>query len=355
MTKNLDIKLFRFNHKTDYLPYYKSYSMSYTQTETVMDLLKKLQNIENYSFNGVETFGVKINNLFLNVETPLSAIVEKLGSNELTIEPVSTYRVLHDLTIDNNDFFEKMDLFTKYLSQEEKKAYADTLQLNYYASNTLNFLKSYIGDHAILIASDIIAKNPELEDEIIELISNKDNGIWFNTSIEKRLFKTDNKKESKIKTLVSKVTKSTFESETTVARTVKLEQDFIGFNIAAYDKNDTCSLKEIVLQSKASFIATESQNDDLALHSLQADKNFTYKIAGKILLDAVDNNADFILVHDKKNFSLLDNNQKEIEKVIGRDINLPIVTVEQFNHILSGTKDPKKLGFDKHKVAVSFL
>ena len=60
-------------------------------------------------------------------------------------------------------------------------------------------------------------------------------------------------------------------------------------------------------------------------------------------------------MNHKENFSLLDNKQKEIECVVGRDINLPIVTVEQFSNILSGVKDPVKLGFDKHKVAVSFL
>jgi len=356
MDKKLDIKLFRFNHKTDYLPYYKSFTVTCKKSDTVLSLLSKLNNMEPFSFDGVENFGVKVNNLFLNVETTIQELLEKFETTELTIDPVSVYRAINDLTINNKDFYEKLELFRKYLNKDQIAQYAVSLQLDYYASNTLNFNKEYIGDHALLITSDIIEQDPELEEELLTLISDKENGIWFQTSVDYRMFDTDEEKKSKINALVEKVTGTTLEKNTyTVPQSVKVAQDFVGFNIAAYDMEDTCSIQNIVEQSKASFIKTQSQNDDLALHSLGANKSFTYKIAGKVLLDAIDNNADFILVNNQKNFSLLDSKQKEIECAIGRDINLPIVTTEQFSSILSGEKDPTKLGFNKHKVAISFL
>ena len=356
MDKKLDIKLFRFNHKTDYLPYYKSFKVTCNETDTVLNLLSKLNKLEPFGFDGVESCGVKINNLFTKVDVTIKELTTKFSTNELTIEPVSIYRAIEDLTISNKDFAQKLALFKNYLTKEQLETYAHSLQMDYYASNTLNFNKDYIGDHSLVIAYDLITNNPELEKEILELLSDKDKGIWFHTSVVNRMFTLDSEKQKKINALVKKVTNSKPNEESfTVPTTVKVDQDFIGFNIAAYDMDDTCSLQTIVEKSKASFIATQSQNDDLAFHSNEADKNFSYKIAGKMLLDALDNNADFILVNNKQNFTLLDNNQKQIEKAVGRDINLPIVTTEQFSNLLSGEKDPEKLGFNKHKVAVSFL
>jgi len=355
MDKKLYIRLFRFNHKTDYLPYYKKHTVTYNENDTVNDLLNKLNSIEAFGFDGVENFGVKINNLFLDIQTFIKDIVAKT-SDELVIEPVSIYRAINDLSIKNDDFFEKLALFSDYLTAEQEEEYTNKLQLDYYASNSLNFNKDYIGDHCIIIAADIIKQKPELKKEIIHILSDKNNGIWYNTAIDKRVFKINEEHKTKIQQLVSEISNTPKLDEKKQVQTIpNISQEFTDFNIAVYDKEDTCSLKDIVTSSKATFINTESKNDDLALTSLQADKNFTYKIAGKVLLDAIDNNADFIIVADSDSFKILDNKQNDISKVVGRDIDLPIVTVKQFNDMLCGEKDSTKLGFDKHKVSIPFL
>lgn len=355
MDNKLYVKLFKFNHKTDYLPYYKQYTVPFLKNETVNDLFNKLTKIETFEFKGTQDYGVKINNLFLTTETPLQEIVSKT-SNELVIEPVSTYRAIHDLSIQNDDFFQKLDIFDHYLTQEQKEIYSKSLQLYYYASNTLNFHKNYIGDHAVIIAADIIENNSMFKEEMIEILSDKDNGIWYHTSLMKRIHNIDEKQHQKIEQLLKEVTKIENNSTNEYLDDITdITQDFGDFNIAVYDKNNTGTLKKIVQNSKATFIDTLSQNDDLALSSLYADETFTYKLAGQVLLDAVDNNADFIIVNDEQSFTLFDKNQKEISKVVGRDINLPIVTAKQFNEILCGEKDHKKLGFNKHSVDIPFL
>lgn len=355
MDNKLFIKLFRFDHKTNYLPYYKQYNVTFLKNETIEDLLEKLTEIETFQFKGTENYGVKINNLFVGINTPIQEIVSKT-SNELVIEPVSTYRAIHDLTIQNDDFFEKMKLLEPYLTTEQRQSYTKDLQLYYYASNTLNFHKNYIGDHTVIIAADLIESDPALKNNIVEILSDKDNGIWYHTSLMKRIHNIDEKKHQKIEQLLREITKIE-NNETTeyLDDITEISYDFSDFNIAVYDKNNTGILKKIVQNSKATFVDTLSQNDDLALPSLNADKQFTYKVAGQVLLDAVDNNADFIIVNDEQSFTLFDKNQKDISKVVGRDIDLPIVTAQQFNDILCGEKDHKKLGFDKHSVAIPFL
>lgn len=355
MDNKLFIKLFRFNPKTDYLPYYKQHSVITTPQDTIADLLEKLNSLDRFSFKGTEDFGVKINNLFVNTSTKISEIVEKTSA-EFTIEPVSTYRAIHDLTIKNDDFFTKLSLFDKYLSTEQKTNYAKELQLYYYASNSLNFHKDYIGDHCAIIASDIIGSNPELKDEIYSILSNKEYGIWYHTSLMKRVHNIDETLHERIEQLLLDITKiSTTQKKEYLDDITDVAQEFSDFNIAVYDKECTGALKKIVQNSKATFIDTLTQNEDLALHCLPADKSFSYKLAAQVLLDALDNNADFIIVNDAQNLQLFDSKQKEIACTVGRDIDLPIVTAEQFNKMLNGEKDQVKLGFNKHKVAIPFL
>ena len=71
--------------------------------------------------------------------------------------------------------------------------------------------------------------------------------------------------------------------------------------------------------------------------------------------NAIDNNADFLVVDNNEAFKIFDTNQKEISCIVGRDIDLPIVTATQFTNMLSGERDKTKLGFDKHKTKITFL
>lgn len=355
MDKKISVELFRFNHKTDYLPYYKKHQVMYKENDTVLDILNKLNEKEKFSFDGVEDFGVKINNLFLTVDTLISELIEKT-SNELVIEPVSIYRTINDLTIKNDDFFAKLSLFDNYLSQEQKESYTNSLQLDYYCSNTLNFNKDYIGDHSLIIAADLISDNAELEKEILNIISNEESGAWYTTSVKSRLLNSSEAKEAKIAKMIQLVTKTEAKiSQESVELTENISQEFSDFNIAAYDSECTSTLQKLIENSKAKYINTESKNDDMALECTKVNKSFSYKIAGKILLDALDNNADFIVVKDSDTLSILDGKQKEIEKAVGRDISLPVVSLDQFNNLVAGEKDTVKLGFDKHKVNISFL
>jgi hypothetical protein len=355
MNKELLVELFRFNHKADYLPYYKKYDTTFNDSDTVLDLLNTLYKNEKFNFNKVEEFGVKINNIFVKTNELIKDIVA-VSSNEFIIEPVSNYRAIDDLTINNNDFFEKLNIFDKYLSTEQKNNYAKNLQFEYYSSNTLNINREYIGDHSIIIASDIIETNPELKNEIIQLISDENNGVWYNTSKDTRVLNINTEYKNKINTILQEVTKkqtySEIDEETVVDTIV---QKFTDFNIAVYDTGNTHFLEKSILGSDAKYININSKNDDLALHSQSVNKTFSYKIAGNILLEAKDNNADFIVVKSQDAFKLFDNKQKEIEKVVGRDIGLPIITIKQFNNILSGEKNPVTLGFKNHKVNVPFL
>jgi len=364
MINELHVELFKFDSKLDYLPYYKKYTIEYQEKDTILSVLNKINAIDSFSYDATIEFNLKINDLFLNANEFIKNIVNKT-SNTFIIEPISIFRALNDLIIDKTDYLERILLFKDFISPIEMDEYAQSLELDYYASNTYEINRDYIGDSSLLIGSDIIAQAPEQKENILELISSKEDGIWYHTSLENRVFNYDSSKERRIQALLlmfEKVASLNKAKEITATKkenldttSLKISQFFEGFNIATFDGLNTDSSHLIVKDSKANYVNIPMKKEDLAPYSTLVNDEFSLKIAGNILLQAKDNNADFLLVRGKSDLLLFDSKQKQIEAAVGREIELPVISVEQFCKVLEGEKNSEVLGFDKHKIAVSFL
>ncbi len=370
MKKEIFIELFRFNAHTDYLPYYQKHILEYTNDETINDLLIQMNEIEAFGFN--ENMNLKVNNLYTNASVLVEDMVERFG-NELRIDSICELRVQKDLIIDRSDFIEKLSLLNDYIDAETNINYRKSTELAYYASNTLNYNRDYIGDHVLIIAADLIEKRFELKNELLKILTQNKNGIWFHTSLLNRL--ATNAEERKIQKLIymakeyikpkSKINKmfmkvlakeeqGCFEEENTISAS-KISQSFSGFNIAAYHGVHKSELEELISRSDASYIDFATSKEDLAIDSALCDEAFTFKIAGDILMQAKDNNADFMLVKNDQTKEFFDKNQDKMEKLVGRELGLNIVSQNQFVQLVEGEKDRAKLGFNEHKVKISFL
>lgn len=365
------IELFRFNAQTDYLPYYQKYTLQYSENDSFNDLLNQMNEIEAFGFD--ENCNLKVNDLYINANELVHRLVSKTG-HEIRIDPISEFRAKKDLQIDRSDFIDKLSVLQSYLEAGENIEYRKSTELAYYASNTLNYKRDFIGDHVLLIAADLIEKDFSLRNEVIELLISKENGIWFHTSLENRLL--DTKVEEKIqrliylcteyikpkskmaKTLVklfSEEEKTGFEENLLKVPRLEISQFFTDFNIASYDGVQESRLEDLINDAQASYIQIPSRNEDLASNSAFVDENFSFKIGGDILMQAKDNNADFMLVKNEKTKEFFDKNQERMEKLTGRELGLSVVSQEQFVQLLQGEKDSAKLGFDTHKVKVSFF
>jgi len=327
-----DIKLFKFDSKTDYLPYYKNYSINTSKLNTLNDLLEEIYSIEKFEFINNEDFFLQVNSQFTSSNAFLHEVLD--NSNELIIEPLSIKRALHDLIIDTKDYQNKFDLLNSYISESEKETLIKEkmYMLEYYASNTLNFHEDYIGEHVVLLGLDIAKKDPTLKDEIFNLLNGED-GIINKSSLKYRILNYPEKKEEN--------TKDTFE----------VVQSFENFNIALYYGLNPNTFEHVIKQSNATFVDIKSKNFDIPMSA----KKLSYLMAGTILLDAIDNNADFLLVNSQEDISLFDAQQKNIAKVMGREIDLPVLTRGQFIKLLEGEKDKNTLGLNIHKVTIPFL
>ncbi|MDF1882292.1 hypothetical protein JHD50_13440 [Sulfurimonas sp. MAG313] len=370
MKNEIFIELFRFNAQTDYLPYYQKHTLEYNDSDTINDLLIQMNRVESFGFK--ENMNLKVNDLYTNANVLVVNMVEKFG-NEIKIDSISEFRAQKDLIIDRSDFIDKLLLLDDFMDAQTNIEYRKSTELAYYASNTLNYNREYIGDHILIIAADLIEKKFELKNDILELLTNNENGIWLHTSIENRVgCDVDEKKIQKLLYLakeyiipsckIQKKIKSVFKKEAlgsfeqnTARSTSKIVQNFDGFNIAAYHGIEKSNLDNLILDSKAVCIKIPSNKEDLASNAILLDENFSFKIAGDILMQAKDENADFVLVKNDETKEFFDKNQEQMEKLTGRDLGMSILSQDQFVQILEGEKDPSKLGFNEHKVKVSFL
>lgn len=356
MQHKLNINLFRFNYKTDYLPYYKKYSISCEEQESVYNLLEKVYTIDQFGFDIKDECYVRINGLFLCAKTLIQDVVKHCG-RDWTIEPISKYRAKIDLVIDIQDYIDKVQLFNKYLTKVELDSFSRKYILEYYSSNTLNFKKDYIGDHNLLIAYEIIKNDDSLKNEIVKILKNEKDGIWYHTSLHNRLFK-DADISKKIYERLFSFCDIEIGSDFKICleeQNIDIKQSFSDFNIATYNNTNNIFFNQNLQKSGAKYIILESGGNDLALYSQKNDKDFSLKIAGEILLEAKDKNADFLIVCNTEELDIFDKKQKMIEKLVGRDINLPVITQEQFMLLLNGEKDIQTLGFQSHKIKVTFL
>ncbi len=122
-SQQVTFKIFRFNEETDYLPYYNTYTLKVTHEEVVLDILNRIKWDHDGSLSYRRSCrhgicgicSIKINGkAILACKSRLFDLIKIFG-NDLTIEPLSTKRVIKDLIIDKKDFWEKHAQVNPYL------------------------------------------------------------------------------------------------------------------------------------------------------------------------------------------------------------------------------------------------
>ncbi len=357
----LEISLFKFDKNSDYLPYYTKHFLKIENEKNLLDILNTLNKSEKLGFENSLDFDLVINNTYVKASLTLEELVENFGK-ELTIEPISTRRVYNDLLIDDKDFVEKIEIFKNFLDEEDRKNYSNLKQY-FYASNTLNYKSDYVGDSALILAYDLIQKNPKIKEYILTTLDSVETGASFHTSLKNRIYKLEDIVETKIQTIQSELgyfeelEKQNFRiNKTLIIDFGKFEDnfeilhDFKDFNIAYYPSNDSKQTKDLLNKLKANLLNLDSMKLDLAKNTFNKNPQITYHVASTILLDAFDNNADFLVVDTNEDFYIFDYNRKEIEKLCGRDILIPIIHKNELQKLVSGDHKEAKKTLEKHQI-----
>jgi succinate dehydrogenase/fumarate reductase-like Fe-S protein len=204
MEYKLTLSVFRFDAKTDYLPFYKKVVLSVDGESTVSDLLQIIKDDEKeFAYPKGKNAAIKINDLSLFTNIKINEIVKNFGK-ELKLEPISFKRAVKDLTINSDDFLEKFDLLDAFVDSSDKRTY-DKFIREFYASDVLKYNEEYIGDALFAFAYEMIEKYPERKDQILETLTDNENGIWLHVDISSKLYPSDTSLQEKVEKLKGEI------------------------------------------------------------------------------------------------------------------------------------------------------
>lgn len=357
----LEISLFKFDKNSDYLPYYTKHYLKIENEKNILDILNTINKTAKLGFEKNSDFDLVINGVFVKASITLEEVIANFGE-EITIEPISIRRACNDLLIDDNDFREKITIL-KDLAQEEDKLEYLKLKPYFYASNTLNYKNDYIGDAILILAYDLIKKNPAIANYILLALDDYEIGAQYHTSLEKRIYNFDMIIEEKIQiiqnnlNLFEPLEKQNFRLNKTLIidfgifeENYEIKHDFKDFNIAYYTSKDSIQTLELLNKLDANILKLDSMKLDLAKNTFNKNPQITYLVASTILLDAFDNNADFLLVDTFEDFYIFDYNRKQLEKLSGREIILPIIHKNELQKLASGKHSEAKKTLDRHQI-----
>ena len=207
MTYKLRLSVFRFDAKSDYLPFYKKHIIKIDKDKTLDDLLAVIKAEDRlFDYPQGKNAAIQISgvNLFTNVK--IDDIVKNFGT-ELTLMPMSEKRALKDLIVNDDDFYEKFDLLDPFIDSVDKKRFKE-LVIYHYASDIYKYEDDFQGDALFLFAYEMIKKHPDQEKKILNILDNENDGIWLHTNICGKVFPVDYEVEDKINSLKNNILKA---------------------------------------------------------------------------------------------------------------------------------------------------
>ncbi len=334
---NLQVRAFFFNAATDYLPYYKNFSIKIDKGATLLDVLHRVKTQNpDFSFPNSNII-LKVNEQVTTAETLVIDIVDAMGT-ELQIDPATSYRSNNGLILNDDDFMESFELLAPYASEEDK-AYYETLYTVHYASETSNYNRQYIGDAILLLADRMIKNGSEHKEAILEAISDEFNGIGC-CEYENNVFRGEDHSStiSRLKNMIelkdsaSKCEKISFRKKSHEVESVEEK------NIALYvgDKNSSDLIektKATIESAGANFISFAMATKLAGQTLMETNFEMAHTKAGKMLLDALDSGADILVCAKNADLNIFRKAIVPCERIVGRDIELKIISMDELEEL----------------------
>jgi succinate dehydrogenase / fumarate reductase iron-sulfur subunit len=129
----VDLRVFRYNPEIDKKPHYEIYQVEAKPTDRVLDLLEYIKgHIDgSLSFRRSCAHGICGSDAMrINGRNYLACkvLVKDLSSSKITVEPLLGMRVIKDMIVDMEPFFEHYRSVMPYLVNEEPTPKAERLQ-----------------------------------------------------------------------------------------------------------------------------------------------------------------------------------------------------------------------------------
>jgi hypothetical protein len=347
MSQKLEIRAFFFNAKTDYLPYYKNFSIVVEDDATAKDLLAMIEEKnENFSYPKQKLL-MKINGLVVEAKQSVSSLVERFGTY-FQIDPVNSYRSNDGLKINDSDFMQSFEILAPYASEDDL-TYYKTLYALHYASETEKFDRDYIGDAILVLGHKMIKEGSEHAEEILQALTSAHSGL-FDCEYENNLFNAEDHTDAinELKAMAKppqapcfieklaarfgmKKDEAAKTSPSNKSVTIKnIEDKQIAYYAGARSKEKE-SISQLIKEIGAHEISFSRSTKLSGLGILEDNRKLALKKAGATLLDAFDSGAEVLVVEEQDILDMFRENFSEIQKVMGREIlGLELISVEDF-------------------------
>ncbi len=343
MLQPLNINAFFFNAQTDYLPYYKHFSITVNESDSVKAILAAIQEQnENFAYPS-EKLLFKINDLVVTEEETVGEIVAKLGS-DLQIDPVLSYRSSHCLIFNDKDFMERFALLAAYASEEDK-AYYESLYALHYASETFKFSHDYIGDAILLLAHKMIANGSEDKEAILEAVSDPYDGLAA-CEYENNLFRAayHSQEIAALNAMVSYPSSSALLEKVTEKFSQKalwpyIKENIEGVQVACYagDSGLADEIEKKIITNGGKVIAFPRSKKLAGTSLIGKQEDLAFLKAATTLLNALNSGAELLVVAKREDLEMFSKHFASLQKRIGREIPLPLVSLDSFDALCSKT------------------
>jgi hypothetical protein len=285
----------------------------------------------------------RVNGAVVTGEELVSDVVQKLG-NELTIDPVLKYRAKNGLIFDNRDFMEQFALLKEYTTREDLSYYIKLYPVHY-ASETFKYNREYIGDAILLLAHKLIKDGNENREEILRAINCEFNGI-SNCEYENNLFEGDDHTQAinELKGMIK------FKLRENICKTIirkikpKRENSYTlesieNLRVAIYtgDRDSSKLIEELKMELKesgAEYIPFEMSSRLAGQTLIETNPHMAYIKGATMLLDALDSGADVLVFKNGEDFELFKSTHQDLEKSIGREIDLKLLSLEKLHELM---------------------
>ena len=344
MQHKLNVRAFFFNAKTDYLPYYKNFTMTLEEDDTAQSILVHIKEQNKDFAYPAEKLIFKLNDLVVDGNETIGSIVAKLGTS-LQVDPVLSYRSNHCLIINDEDFMKSYALLAPY-AIEGDKAYYESLYATHYASETFKFSHDYIGDAILLLAHRMIENGSEYKEDILQAVSDPYDGLSA-CEYENNLFHPQDHAAAieTLNSMISHPNTSSFldKMATTLSKKAlySFEKESLeGVQVACYAGNTSmlAQVHEKIIESHAKVTRFPREIKSCGRSLIGKQNNLAYLKAATTLLEALDAGAELLVVTDIADLEIFMKHFASIQKRIGREIPLPLVSYEAFldlceNHV----------------------
>ncbi|MDR3162804.1 MAG: hypothetical protein LBT81_02965 [Helicobacteraceae bacterium] len=322
----VEITVFRFNARFDYLSSYKPYVIQVKKDQTLAEMLTTVKERDTLFTCDLERVdGVRLCGWGAGLDVKAVDIVSRFGK-KFVVEPLDTKRALLDLEIDSSDFDSKLSIFDNITAEDI--CFYNQYKMAYYLSPVRVLNPYYLGEAVFMLADRLIRALRGDTSDLLRRICDAKNGIFSFCSLHRSLVSGAREIALTVRTLQEMAlelevapkgaragalwTPSIWKLPSLEGKTVALLLD---------ETADLPSLKAKLYGAKV--ITMKNSISGVEIGDLLPE--IAVKAGARLLLEAQESGAEALLCSAREAAEFLRKNYREIARSCNQPLDIPVL------------------------------